>query len=302
MKTKKNPYFYEYIYDGLEKPLLKSYLHDVQGYSSRVLRRIAHDGKILVNHKKHWLDEPIKAGDHITLMLPAEAVDIAPTPADLDIIYEDDEIIAVNKDADVVTHPTRRHQDDTLGNFIADYFIKTGQQAKIRFVSRLDRDTSGIVVVAKNKYVHHYLQSHQVIPKSEKTYIAFVEGCPEKPAGTINAPIKRSEDDGIHRKVASDGKPSVTHFRVLQKYGNAASKVSLVLETGRTHQIRVHMAYIGCPIIGDHLYNHYLKVPFGRTALHSAKIRLFLPKTGEHLLTAPLKQDLIALEHELAKI
>lgn len=302
MKYQARPRFYEYCCKSDAPILLKDYLQTVLGYSSRVLRSVVHDGTLQVNGKKHWLNEPVVSGDTITLMLPEEDVDMTPTAGPLEIVYEDDEVLVVSKDADVVTHPTRRHPTDTLGNLIAHYFIQTGQHCKIRFVSRLDRDTSGIVVTAKNKYVHHYLQSHQVIPKPEKTYIAFVEGIPEKQTGTIRAPIRRDDGDGIHRIVSGDGKPSVTHYQVLKTYGDKAAKVKLLLETGRTHQIRVHMAHIGCPLIGDHLYNEKRHIAFSRTALHSYKMTLSLPKTGEHTFIAPLKKDLKALEAQLNNI
>lgn len=293
--------YYHYENQCEEVMPLRVYLQKIQGYSSRILRRIIRDGRLIINGKDRWLVDDVHRGDTIEVMLPRESVDVRPVRGIVDIIYEDDEILAVNKDAGLVTHPTKSHQLDTLGNLVAGYFESTGQYAKVRFVTRLDNDTSGVIVIAKNKYIHHYLQSHQLIPKPEKRYLAFVNGCPEEMVGTIDLPIGRAED-GIHRCVMPEGKPSITHYRVVETFPEQkASAIALRLETGRTHQIRVHLATIGCPIIGDSLYNTTADGAYGirRTALHARSIALSLPKTGQHILYAPLKSDLVNLQHQL---
>lgn len=280
---------------------MRVYLQEKHGYSSRILRRIVRDGHLKINGRDSWLVDNVRFGDTIEVTLPKEAVDVRPVRGKIDIIYEDDEILAVNKEAGLVTHPTKSHQLDTLGNLVAGYFERTGQQAKVRFVTRLDCDTSGVIVIAKNKYVHHYLQSHQLIPKPEKRYLAFVNGCPDETSGIIDLPIDRAED-GIHRCVAAEGKASITHYRVIETFSDQkVSVIALRLETGRTHQIRVHLAAIGCPIIGDPLYNTAANETFGirRTALHARSIALSLPKTGKHILYAPLKPDIVKLLHQL---
>jgi 23S rRNA pseudouridine1911/1915/1917 synthase len=293
--------YYHYQNQCEDEMPLRVYLQEKHGYSSRILRRIVRDGYLKVNGRDSWLVDNVRFGDAIEVMLPKETVDVQPAQGEMDVIYEDDEILAVNKEAGLVTHPTKSHQLDTLGNLVAGYFELTGQHAKVRFVTRLDCDTSGVIVIAKNKYVHHYLQSHRFIPKPEKRYLAFVNGCPKEMSGTIDLPIDRAED-GIHRCVAAGGKPSVTHYRVIEIFpGQKASAVALRLETGRTHQIRVHLAAIGCPIIGDPLYNTAANETYSirRTALHAHSIALSLPKTGQHILYAPLKSDMVNLQHQL---
>jgi 23S rRNA pseudouridine1911/1915/1917 synthase len=272
-------------------------------YSSRLLRRIVRDGNTLINSHEAYLTGVVKPGDLVRVVMPLEAIDVLPVPGDLDIIYEDSEILVANKDAGVVTHPTKSHGADTLANRIAYYYEQSGQSAKIRFVSRLDMDTSGLVAVAKNKYVHHYLQSHRVIDPMQKGYVAFVNGRMPESEGTIDLPIGLSDETGIKREVRADGKPSITHYRVIDDFEAGAQMLSLRLETGRTHQIRVHLAHCGCPIIGDPLYNTQNNQNFGmtRTALHAKKLTLSLPKAGDLSLSAPLKDDMAELYKTLSK-
>lgn len=304
MNTYKNFNQYKYICKTDTPVPLKRYLKEKYAYSSRLMTRIIREGEMSVNGKPCWSTDLVKNGDEIFIQMPTEHVDLTPTSGPLDILYEDDEILAVNKDAGVVTHPTKSHGTDTLGNRVAAYFIETHQPAKVRFISRLDMDTSGMILIAKNKYVQHFLQSHQTIEKSKKYYTAFVNGCPVPFSGKIDLPIGLESEDGIRRVVRADGKPSVTQYQVLETYGQKQySKVRLLLETGRTHQIRVHLSHIGCPIIGDHLYNPIEQdLGIARTALHSSEMRTTLPKKGNIKIIAPLKADLLALENRLKSL
>ena len=280
---------------------LSIFLQEVYGYSSRLLRRIKKTGKMTINGKDCWLSSPLTKGDMVRVDMPQEEVDVEPVYGDIDILYEDDEVICINKDAFCVTHPTKRHQLDTLANFVAAYYIETKQRAKIRFVNRIDRDTTGIVVIAKNKYVHHFVQSEKKIDKVIKKYIAFVHGCPKTMEGCIDAPIEMSPETGIERIVCPEGKPSITHYRVIETYGKTASKLELILETGRTHQIRVHLRHVGLPIIGDPMYGIEDFEDFGmkRQALHAAEMILEIPKKGKLYIKAPFKADMKNLEKKL---
>ncbi|MEG0309626.1 MAG: RluA family pseudouridine synthase [Eubacterium sp.] len=295
-------YDYHYKVDDTFTGTLKDMLMQKYDYSSRLLSQIRKSGCIAINHKDCWLDAPVHLGDLVTITFPKEKLDIKPIEGPLHIVYEDDEVIVLNKGPNCVTHPTKSHQEDTLANFIAFYWQKCGTVSKIRFVNRLDMDTTGLVIVAKNKYVNHYIQSRMKTDMVKKTYLAFVNGVPEKDEGTICAPIGRPSEDSFERIVMSSGKESTTHYKVLEHYKNAAL-LKLVLETGRTHQIRVHLRHIGYPIIGDSLYNCDENNCYGmkRQALHATQLNLILPKRGELKLTAELAEDLKELQNTLRK-
>lgn len=293
---------YHYIINEKEPLPLKDVLVKQYSYSSRLLRQIKREGIITINGKDCWLNDLVSADDAVSIVFPEEPFDIIPVKGKLEIVYEDDEILVVNKSADCVTHPTRSHQEDTLANFVAWYWQEKQTPHKVRFVNRLDRDTTGLVLIAKNKYVHHYIQSRMKTDQIKKTYLAFVNGTPEQPKGCIDAPIGRPSEDSIERKVMKNGKPSVTYYEVLERYHNA-SLLKLTLETGRTHQLRVHLSHMGWPIIGDPLYNKMQQPDYGMThqALHAWKLELVLPKKGKVELTAPFTEDLEKLRNALKK-
>ncbi|MGI6109414.1 MAG: RluA family pseudouridine synthase, partial [Eubacteriaceae bacterium] len=208
-----------------------------------------------------------------------------------------------NKSPGVVAHPTRRHQTDTLANYAAHYILEKGDSFKLRFVNRLDMDTSGIIIIAKNKFVHHYIQSRMRGPDVEKTYTVWAEEDPDNlfpDSGTIDLPIGRPDPESIKRCVMEDGQQAVTHYRVLERYPGAV-KLEVVLGTGRTHQIRVHLAAVGHPIIGDSLYNPDSCDKYGlkRQALHASRLKIPLPKRDGLELKAELPEDLIQLENRL---
>lgn len=296
---------YTYFYEVQQPDTLdvKSYLIQKKCYSSRLLRQIKREeGKILLNEQYLSLSTLLNKGDTISVFFPVETNFIQPEKIPLDIVYEDDEVLMINKDPFLVTHPTSGHPSGTLANAVAYYFKQQHIQAKMRFVSRLDQDTSGIVTVAKNKYVHHYIQSQMGTESVQKEYITYIHGHLFQDSGIIDAPIARSEVDPALREVSTLGKKSITTFQVLKKYKNA-SKVKINLITGRTHQIRVHMQYLGCPVIGDHLYADH-ELPdylIKRQALHATKIRVPLPKKGLIEINAPLKEDLVELEDILER-
>ena len=296
----KNGYFYFYDAEDAAPVSVRKWLTETHGYSARLLTRIKNEGSILINDKECWFSDALHPGDHIRIALPDEAIDMTPVYRDIDVLYEDEEVLVINKDAGTVTHPTKRHQEDTLGNFVAAYLERKGESNKIRFVNRLDMDTTGVVVIAKNKYVHHYIQSEFAGP-SEKSYMAFVHGIPEQPSGIITAPIMRVCPEDIFRKVDPAGKPCVTRYQVVETYQNAAL-IRLKLETGRTHQLRVHLQHIGHPIIGDPMYGAETGDDFGMTrqALHATDLILRLPTRGRMHFRAPFKADMMALWQKLS--
>lgn len=294
---------YTYQISNSHEKLLREELVVRHDYSSRLIREIKRLGKISLNHKECFLGQSIKHGDVIEIKMPRESVDGEPMYGKLDIIYEDDELLVVNKPAFCVTHPTKSHQLDTLANYISYYWMDVGISAKIRFINRLDRDTTGVVAIAKNKYVHHFVQTQMNLGSVKKVYQAFVHGKLPNKEGTIDAPIGQPYEDSIHRVVMATGKASITHYKVLEEY-KEASLIEVILETGRTHQIRVHLQYVGNPIIGDPLYQsnkNENSENFGMShqALHSKSLNLSLPMKNKLHVEADLNNELQDLRQRL---
>lgn len=218
---------------------------------------------------------------------PSEAV--VPENIPLDIIYEDEDILIINKPPYLPTHPSPGHYTHTLANGIMFHYAKNGESHAFHAVNRLDKDTSGVMCVAKNSYAHSLLGAQIKTHELRRRYLAIVCGAPDA-EGTIDAPIERGE--GLMRRVSDGGQRAVTHYRAVERFGEY-SLVELELETGRTHQIRVHMAYIGCPLLGDWLYGTEDKDLFPRQALHSSYLRLLHPTTKKELLfSVPMAADM----------
>ncbi|MVO74836.1 RluA family pseudouridine synthase [Paeniclostridium sordellii] len=214
-------------------------------------------------------------------------------------VDDDFDLIMVNKPPFMVVHPTKSHVDNTIANGVTDYITKKGEKVKIRFVNRLDMNTSGLVIVAKNAYAHHTLSTDMSNNKVEKKYITIVKGILENDFGTIDEPIYRQEEDSIKRIVDERGQRSVTHYKVLQRL-NDATVLEVKLETGRTHQIRVHMNYIGHGIIGDELYGYVDESLINRQALHAYSLEFSQPRTKENLsFIAEIPDDMKKLIEKL---
>lgn len=228
----------------------------------------------------------------VRLTDPERLSGVIPTPGELDIVYEDEDIIVLNKGAGVSVHPGPGHYDDTLGNFLVHYYEQSGQQADFHPVHRLDRGTSGLLVAAKHPHAQERLKLQLHTPQFQRIYLAVCEGTPEPSEGAVDAPLGPVEGSLMAQQVRLDGKPARTHYRVLKTSGERAL-LRLELETGRTHQIRVHMAYIGHPLVGDFLYGTEDHSLIDRTALHSHILRFCHPVDGQELeFVQPLPPDM----------
>lgn len=230
------------------KELLKTYFQ----ISDRLLVKLKQNKRIFLNGKLASVDMPITVGDNVLINLDfiEDNSNIVPSKMPLDIIYEDDLLLVINKPSGVPVHPSMEHFDDSLSNGIKFYFDKLRLQRKIRPVNRIDKNTSGLVIFAKNEYIQECLVKQMKSNVFAKEYIALCEGVFEKNKGAINAPIARKADSIIERCIKDTGVIAITHYDVLEinKIANY-SVVKCLLETGRTHQIRVHMAYIGHPLL-----------------------------------------------------
>lgn len=261
---------------------VKHYARSVMGISSNLLKRIKMSDGIFVNGRSEFVIKELKAGDKLTLIVEngQSSPNVYAKAGDLSIVYEDEDILVVNKQAPLPVHPSKGHVDDSLANRVTAYFAAQGESYTTRIVTRLDSGTSGLMVLAKHAYAHDMLQK-QLHEGFIRKYLAVVEGCPVPPIGVVNAPISREPGPSIKRIIADDGQSAVTHYQTL-KTVNRHSLVSLQLQTGRTHQIRVHMAYIGCPLVGDFLYGSE-HPDINRTALHSCHMEFLHPVTKEKM-------------------
>ena len=231
---------------------LSSFLKEEMGMSTGLMNRLKWKDLLFVNGTAQHTDYPVRPGDVITVPLDEPEPDYPAEDGELTILYEDAHILAVDKPAGMLIHPSRAKLTGTLANRVIGYYQRTGQSCAFHPITRLDRDTFGIVLIAKNSHIHRLFTAMQEANAIRKTYYALVYGCPSEDNGTIDAPIARLPLPSLLRQVSADGKPSVTRFSVLRR--GDVSKLALQPITGRTHQLRVHCAYIGCPILGDPQY------------------------------------------------
>ena len=249
---------------------------------------------ILINGVWSYMRTPLHSGDILTVHIrETESLpNIPPVELPLDIVYEDEDIVVVNKPAGMPVHPSLNNYRNSLANALMYYYQQQGKPFIFRCTNRLDRDTSGLTVIAKHMVSSSILSSMTARHEIEREYLAVVRGSVVPSSGTIDAPIGRTGSSLIERKLDFEhGERAVTHYHVV-KEENGHSLVSLILETGRTHQIRVHMKYIGFPLAGDYLYNPDMEY-IQRQALHSCRLSFRHPITGKHMeFTADLPEDM----------
>ena len=249
--------------------------------SARLQQKLIHQHHVFLNSKIVDTRSAVSLNDIITVDLNfnEESENIIPTKIPLNIIYEDEYFLILNKPAGIAVHPSILHYTDSLANGVKFYFESIGLKRKIRPINRLDLNTSGIIIFAKNEYVQECLIKQMQDHTFQKYYIAFVEGTFTNKEGTINLPIDRKENSIIERCISENGQTAITDYKVLSEYANF-SIVECHLQTGRTHQIRVHMSAIGHPLLGDTLYGNSSNL-INRQALHSYKISFIHPITKQ---------------------
>ena len=292
--------------------------------SSRLMRKIKVSGQIALDGRAARLRDKGRTGQTLTVAFPEESSYFEPEDIPLDVVYEDSDLLVVNKQPFLVVHPTKNYQSGTLANALVYRLREKGERWKIRFINRLDRDTSGLVLVAKNGHAQDAVSSQMEKGTTVKKYLALVHGLFEGPEGRIDLPIDKDPDHKARRMVREDGYPSVTLYKVLQSWDvpdlgpdfkpwngekriEGYSLVELTLLTGRTHQIRVHMTHLGHPIAGDELYGQLYGYEAGtdvldRQALHACSLKLAQPMTGDPIelktaMPADMAECIERIEH-----
>lgn len=283
-------------YDG---KTVKELLHSKKISASMTTRLKKRNDGIMLNGKRVFVTETLRSGDVLKLLAEDKeerSEFILPVEGRIDIIYEDEDFLAVNKPPYLPVHPSKGHPYDSLANIVAYYYKNQGQSFTFRCVNRLDKDTSGVTLIAKNAYAHELMRKMSIAGEIRKAYTAIVHGTVKPPEGVINLPIFRPDEATIKRKVAENaeehGKEAITEYSTIIS-ANGLSMLSVRLLTGRTHQIRVHFSYIGHPLAGDFLYGDENDGVIGRQALHCRQIAFTHPVTGKELcLKADIPEDM----------
>jgi 23S rRNA pseudouridine1911/1915/1917 synthase len=288
----------------VEGTKIREYLKTELGLSTRLIRSASISKRIFVNDEVVKMNRVLNIGETIKIDLAKdESQDIAPEKMDIDIIYEDEDILVVNKRPFMVVHPTKNYQSGTLANGVINYFMESNQNCIVRLVSRLDMNTSGLIIIAKNQFSHGMLSKEMSDNNVEKRYLAIVHGNLEKDSGTIDLTIYKPEDieNGTKRIIDERGQRSITHYKVIENFENA-SLVECKLETGRTHQIRVHMKYIGFPLAGDPKYGPKKTLKLDGQALHAGLLGFVHPRTNEYIeFEAPVPEEFENLINQLRR-
>ncbi|MGO4543352.1 RluA family pseudouridine synthase [Paenibacillus sp. 2TAB23] len=302
------------VRDAEHGKTVRTVLERQLGVSRKLLSQVKlTEHGLTVNEVRAYTTAPVAAGDIIRVRMQREiSEDILPQPIPIQIVFEDEDLLIVNKPAGMIVHPTHGHYTGTLANGVVFHWQERGEQVRFRPVHRLDEETSGLVAIAKTSYVHQQLSEQMQANGILKLYRAYVYGSPTPAQGTVDEPIDRDPERPHIRIVTPTGYPSVTHYETLASYNETsnrpASAVRLKLETGRTHQIRVHMKHIGCPLIGDKMYGseqgsvEEWELEAGRQALHAEILGFTHPITKRWMeWQADLPPELERLEQKLIK-
>ncbi|WP_096155116.1 RluA family pseudouridine synthase [Bacillus sp. FJAT-45066] len=283
--------------DGM---ILREYLRK-QHISKAALTDIKFGGgAIRVNSEEVTVRYRLEKDDIVQVLFPEElpSEEMVAEDIQLTILYEDEEVLLINKPSHMNSIPSREHPTGSVANALLHYYKKNGIPATVHIVTRLDRDTSGVMLIAKNRFVHHLFSLQQTQHEINRSYFAIAHRLTQGDAGTIDAPIGRKPDSIIEREVRSDGQLAVTHYEVISK-SRDYTVLRLQLETGRTHQIRVHLAFLGHPLVGDDLYGGKRDI-INRQALHSEKITFFHPILKKEMtFMADLPEDMKELIKQL---
>jgi 23S rRNA pseudouridine1911/1915/1917 synthase len=271
--------------DKIRKVLVEKF-----DFSNRLMNKLEEEGNIYLNDKKDSLDKNTYIDDVLRVDFSDEDNIYKESKMNLKILYEDEDILGINKPPFMLVHPSKDDRIDTLANGVVWYFKDKGLKRKIRFINRLDMNTSGVVLIAKNSFGHSRLMKEMNNNIVVKKYLAFVEGTFNKKEDTIDLPIGLLEGENIKRAVIKSGDYSISKYRVVEEYNNI-TLVEIEIETGRTHQIRVHMSHIGHPVIGDELYGRKSKL-INRQALHCSEMN-FKGTRRKEIITvkAPIPED-----------
>ena len=279
-------YIVDAAHDGRE---LRQLVRAPLGLSAKLWKHIKWNGTILVNGKQHG-DARLRVhtGDELTLLWQ-EVSSVVPVNLSLDILYEDETFLVVNKPAGMIVHPTHRAARDTLVHAVAGYFERRGEAAGIHPLYRLDRDTTGIVILAKSARIQHAMTKHH--GQIYREYLALVQGHLDRPSGCIDMPIARDITRANHWQVRADGRRALTEYETIASWPSY-SLLKIHLLTGRTHQIRVHFAALGHPLLGDTAYDGSRET-IPRQALHAWRVHFFHPDTGKEIrIEAPIPEDM----------